>query len=386
MLFNVWNSWDPLKVVMLGNVHPIEFYRDLKDDKVRDPLCRITEETQKDLENFKNVLKDFGCKVIQMNPSTDENLFEYIENKKLAKQGIGIRNALQPRDAQLVLGNKLYITAPDNREILNQIKSYVNGKFEDLIIHPDIMKDKHYIPAPCITQVGKDLYIDLLWEEEKNDTCVIGFRLLGDGPEILMNGPITDWFKKVAPGYRYHEIEIGGHNDGCFCVLKPGALLTTTYFTKYEKSFPGWDVLELEENHAGFPANKQHIKDGKKIWGLPAHEAKKKHLVKVEGKWWIPGEEENDVLRHFVGKYLTDWVGDMQESIFDVNVLVLDKNTVCVPNKCDVAYEFYKKHKMEPIHVPFRHKWFWDAGLHCITLDLFRYGKQEDYFPEREEL
>jgi hypothetical protein len=41
---------------------------------------------------------------------------------------------------------------------------------------------------------------------------------------------------------------------------------------------------------------------------------------------------------------------------------------------------------MEPIHVPFRHKWFWDAGLHCITLDLFRYGKQEDYFPEREEL
>ena len=28
----------------------------------------------------------------------------------------------------------------------------------------------------------------------------------------------------------------------------------------------------------------------------------------------------------------------------------------------------------------------WDAGLHCITLDHFRYGKQEDYFPEREEL
>jgi hypothetical protein len=356
MLFNVWNSWDPLKVVMLGNVHPIEFYRDLKDDKVRDPLCRITEETQKDLENFKNVLKDFGCKVIQMNPSTDENLFEYIENKKLAKQGIGIRNALQPRDAQLVLGNKLYITAPDNREIFNQIKSYVNGHPGNIVIHPDIMKDKHYIPAPCITQVGKDLYIDLLYEDETHSQCI--------------DMDVIDWFKKVAPGYRYHEIKIGGHNDGCFAIIKPGALLTTEYFSKYNETFPGWDVCKVEET----------------IRGLPTHEAKKNHLKKVEGKWWVQGEEENDVLRHFVGKYLTDWVGDMQESIFDVNVLVLDKNTVCVPNKCDVAYEFYKKHKMEPIHVPFRHKWFWDAGLHCITLDLFRYGKQEDYFPEREEL
>ena len=37
------------------------------------------------------------------------------------------------------------------------------------------------------------------------------------------------------------------------------------------------------------------------------------------------------------------------------------------------------------VHVPFRHRWFWDGGLHCITLDLYREGTQQDYFPERAD-
>ena len=31
----------------------------------------------------------------------------------------------------------------------------------------------------------------------------------------------------------------------------------------------------------------------------------------------------------------------------------------------------------------FRHRYFWDGGIHCITLDLDREGDREDYFPER---
>jgi len=30
--------------------------------------------------------------------------------------------------------------------------------------------------------------------------------------------------------------------------------------------------------------------------------------------------------------------------------------------------------------VPWKYRWFWDGGLHCITLDINREGKQEDYF------
>jgi hypothetical protein len=38
---------------------------------------------------------------------------------------------------------------------------------------------------------------------------------------------------------------------------------------------------------------------------------------------------------------------------------------------------------MEPVYVPWRHRYFWDGGLHCITLDLRRDGTQQDYFPNR---
>jgi len=31
----------------------------------------------------------------------------------------------------------------------------------------------------------------------------------------------------------------------------------------------------------------------------------------------------------------------------------------------------------------FRHRYFWDGGLHCITSDLHREGDQQDYFPNR---
>ena len=34
--------------------------------------------------------------------------------------------------------------------------------------------------------------------------------------------------------------------------------------------------------------------------------------------------------------------------------------------------EFLKKHKIDYIHIPWRHRYFWDGGLHCITLDLKR--------------
>ena len=46
---------------------------------------------------------------------------------------------------------------------------------------------------------------------------------------------------------------------------------------------------------------------------------------------------------------------------------------------------FLKKHNIEPVHVPLRHRWFWDGGLHCTSLDIYREGTQQDYFPDRKQ-
>ena len=31
-----------------------------------------------------------------------------------------------------------------------------------------------------------------------------------------------------------------------------------------------------------------------------------------------------------------------------------------------------------------RHRYFWDGGIHCSTLDLDREGTIQDYFPSRK--
>ena len=43
-------------------------------------------------------------------------------------------------------------------------------------------------------------------------------------------------------------------------------------------------------------------------------------------------------------------------------------------------FEHFKKHKVEPVLFNFRHRYFWDGGIQCITQDLYREGKMEDYF------
>ena len=56
---------------MLGECYSPEFFRDIKNIKVRSALQRIADETQEDLEGYEKVLKDFGCNVIR--PYVDKN-------------------------------------------------------------------------------------------------------------------------------------------------------------------------------------------------------------------------------------------------------------------------------------------------------------------------
>ena len=102
---------------------------------------------------------------------------------------------------------------------------------------------------------------------------------------------------------------------------------------------------------------------------------------KNAGKWWLAGEEDNAEFTHFVETWLQDWVGYVEETVFDVNVLMLDEHHCCISNpNNEQVNTFLKKHNVEPVYVPWRHRYFWDGGLHCITLDLYREGKQKEYF------
>jgi hypothetical protein len=97
-------------------------------------------------------------------------------------------------------------------------------------------------------------------------------------------------------------------------------------------------------------------------------------------RWWIPEDQNNPEFSNFVDTWLSNWVGFVAETVFDVNMLQINQNCVLVNNYNDELFEFLKTHRIEPIVVPFRHRFFWDGGLHCITNDLYRQGPNDCYF------
>jgi hypothetical protein len=95
----------------------------------------------------------------------------------------------------------------------------------------------------------------------------------------------------------------------------------------------------------------------------------------------VQGEEHNDALIHFVGSWLDEWVGYIEETVFDVNMLSINENLIlCTNEPPQQVKDAFKRHNVEYIITPFRHRFFWDGGLHCITLDVNREGNCEDYF------
>jgi hypothetical protein len=47
------------------------------------------------------------------------------------------------------------------------------------------------------------------------------------------------------------------------------------------------------------------------------------------------------------------------------------------------VFDALERFGITPHIVPFRHRYFWDGGIHCVTSDLHREGKQQDFFPDR---
>jgi len=377
--YNSWCKWHPLKTVMLGRSYYPEYYRDIKNAKIKDCLVRIAEETEEDFLNYKKVLEDFGCDVIRPDLNISDSIMDDMDNGKIQTLQ---RPPAQVRDAQLVIGNELVYTSRDHPAIREKLQEYNNSDVNDCyekfkFIRRDSYHSKMTNEWPSYDDYMADNFgtIDDSALKEINEfirdinrrynfsgphmTCV-GNRIYLDTKEV--HKEVWDTLIADYPDHEFVQVKIGGHNDACFHTLKEGAILSLHRYEDYSETFPGWDVCYLPNQS----------------WDLvkPFRDLKRQN----SGKWWLPGEEKNDDFTNFVEAWLQEWVGYCEETVFDVNVLMLDDKHVCVNNYNKTVFDYLKKHNIEPIISPFRHRFFWDGGLHCITLDLFREGSMENYF------
>ena len=139
---------------------------------------------------------------------------------------------------------------------------------------------------------------------------------------------IKNWL--AENGYRVSVTRHGWHMDGIYSILKPGVIVASHDLPELEKIYPGWDICYL-----------QPIKN-------------------------------QTPLEH-------PWGGDHRESNYDLNILSIDEST-CITASTNIdMIDFLKKHNIEPVVCPLRHRAFWDNGIHCMTQDLYREGEMENY-------
>ena len=329
---NSWCGWDPLQEIWVGRHHDPEYFDSIKNKKVKDPLKRIAEETEEDYQSLIKILKDYGTKQISR-PEFDHQ----------SRFGDGKPNhATNPRDYHFVYGDKLY-------------------RFEDKQCY-----DKLYEKYKNAGEYVYDPYqgnIPLSHKLEASQCVRFGDAILVDRLDINH----MKWFRENFTDTKIIVSALDGHSDGCFCPVKPGLIVTTYDYKQHfaESIFKGWEIMCTEND------SWEQVKN---ITGrIPDM------LKKTNNRWYVEGEEDNDEFIQFTDTYLTDWVGYCAESVFDVNMLVLDKHNVIVNSYNKKIFDTFKRHKIEPVICNLRHRWFWDGGLHCNTLDIRRDGTKQRY-------
>jgi N-dimethylarginine dimethylaminohydrolase len=373
--WNVYQHWDPLKVCVVGRSYPPEFYSWIQDSTVRQLFEKIAIETEEDYQKIISVLKKFNVQIHR--PELPANTF--IAGRHLPPP-------MTPRDYMVMIGDTFFkgyqldikkfyrdIKAEDWPTIENfddflnlpqwmidecyrdhQLQEYIDfyssyDKIFDTIssngntIHDPLL---HFTNGAYVTRCGKDLYFGT----ETHDT------------DLKMHQSLLD---TKFSNTRNHIIDTQGHSDSSFCPVCPGLIVTLEDICDYSKTFPDWEVLYLPDQSWDKVTPFLHLKE------------------KNKGKWWVPGFEYNNNVTDFVEQHLSTWVGYVEETVFDVNMLIVDPKNVIVFNYNEKVFEAFNRYGITPHVVNFRHRYFWDGGIHCVTADLHREGSMQDYFPER---
>lgn len=390
MTWSVYQHWDPLRVCVVGRSYPPEFYSWITVPHVRSLFEKIAIETEEDYQNIIKKLQSFGVEVLRPELPTDA----LVGGKYLPPP-------MTPRDYTIMIGDTFYCTK--EKIITPSIQEFYNGvrdpSWPDCNFESDFEKLPTWIQEECQLLHNLDLHLqptlhptlagtgcyDKIFDriKQQGNTFKNNINSLINGAMVSRIGQdlyfgtnfytndtanIQATIKTEFPNTRNHIVNTGGHGDGTYCPVCPGLIISLKDVPTYADTFPGWEVVYLPGQS----------------WSAvqPFLNLKQKN----KGRWWIPGFEQDQNVIDVVESWLGHWTGYVEETVFDVNMLIIDPKNVMVFNYNKQVFDALERYGITPHIVPFRHRYFWDGGIHCVTSDLHREGTMQDYFPERKNV
>jgi hypothetical protein len=321
-------GFQPLKEIWLGDCYPFNFY-DHFPSGIKEAFCQISEWTKQDLDRIEKILQGFGVTVRR--PEFSNSVDDYIVDGSLLKPPI------TPRDDNLVLADTLYhLRSRYKKDPWQSTLDFYKQTGNKIINEQD--GPIACLSPPSIVRVGKDIYIDYDTHSHVWDFVV----------------PVLAEWAKV---YRVHVCNTNGHSDGVFCPVSPGLIAATHYLSIYNRTFPGWEIHHLPQPKLNGWFGKWHLDDNKLM--------------------------SNKRFAEHIENYALDWIGDFSETVFEVNMLVIDEKNVLAIKEDVKLFRWLENRGITVTLCDFRCRGFWDGGLHCLTVDIRRDGNCLDYFSDR---
>lgn len=373
-IVNSWNEWDPLKRVIVGCVEGDcqpnsdigwDYHCPGSDFEYGPMPDDMAENAKKQMDNLCKILEERGIIVDRAVP------INFNQKASTPDWEVEVMHGcMPPRDVILPLGN----------EILECTMSIRARWYEYLCYRPILEKyfkeDPNFLwisaPKPRLTDESyeKDYYYNFnnVWTDEEKEKRMLERRWhltdkeplfdAADGmrfgkdifwqPSSVSNGPGIDWLRRhfAEKGIRLHLVQFTGdyhhwHHDSMMAPLRRGLCMYNPelhYITpEFEKLFKinDWELIPATE-----PEYDYDIKCG------------------------LLGERKGPV-----------WIS--------MNTFSIDPKTVCVDANEPKYMEQLEGLGFEVIPVPYSDVLAFGGGLHCSTVDVYREGGCEDYFPKQ---
>jgi hypothetical protein len=373
MTWSVYQHWDPLRVCVVGRSYPPEFYSWITVPHVRSLFEKIAIETEEDYQGIIKKLQSFGVEVHR--PRLP---------KKTFVNGKFVPPPMTPRDHVVMVGETFYENLSSNiSRFYQDVKdpSWPDCRsLDQFYCLPDRIKTE--LLEIHDLEIGTNYCYQHIFDQIANQGNKIKSHVhdLVNGANVSRIGrdlyfgtacyeqDTTDFEVRIAqefPHTRNHIIDTGGHSDAVYCPVCPGLIVSLYDVPTYADTFPGWEVVYLPGQSWDMIKEFRQLKKANR------------------GKWWIPGFETDQDVIDVVEQWLTHWTGYVEETVFDVNMLIVDPKNVLVFSYNQQVFDALSRYGITAHVTPFRHRYFWDGGIHCVTTDLHREGAMNDYFPQR---
>lgn len=359
---NTYNDFDKLNSIILGKpyfIGKLDKNKNYSENILR--RYKYKDELFEDRENLVKILKDNNIEVIDIPDYNIEDINklndEVLNNKKYFKYDNAECLISSVRDNIFTYGNKMLIHHTDRYKIHNYIehansllknnfdceytkenKIFSNKYFYDYYFNNN--KEFSYKPESFFEEKTKNINLNSINSIIQIDAA----NIIKLGKDIFINIAnyanlycykfLKEFFNEY--NINWHPLNICfKHIDGTIVPLREGLLLTHQAFKNYIDDliplFKTWDKIYVDS-------------------------------IDIDYK-------------------TIDLTQKPKYGTTEINILSLDKNTIiCRDENYNKLNNLLKKYNINIIPIKLRHEDLWCGSFHCITCDINRDSKQENYF------